>query len=102
MTVNQEEVTTAIAVGRSVAQGDDAEAAEATVRLARRAGPDAVRFLRHIVRAERGVSIPQQVRAACALLEVGRFLGPSAEARSTEALRGQAGADGRAEAGETS
>jgi hypothetical protein len=97
MTINQEEVTTAIAVGRSVAQGDDAEAAEATVRLARRAGPDAVRFLRHIVRAERGVSIPQQVRAACALLEVGRFLGPSAEARATEAFRGVAGADGAPE-----
>jgi hypothetical protein len=104
MTVNQEEVTTAIAVGRSVAQGDDAEAAEATVRLARRAGPDAVKFLRHIVRAERGVSIPQQVRAACALLEVGRFLGgyPSAEARPTEAFRAQAAADGGADASETS
>ena len=47
MKVNQEEVTTAIAAGRSVAQGDDTEAAEATVRLARRAGPDAVKFLRH-------------------------------------------------------
>src|SRR5262249_4428768 len=77
-------------------------AAEATVRLARRAGPDAVRFLRHIVSAERVVSIPSQGRAACAVLEVARLLGPSAEARSTEALRGQAGADGRAEAGETS
>ena len=95
--MKQEEVTTAIGVARSVARADDADAAEATVRLARLAGPEAVRFLRHIVRAERGVSIPQQVRAACALLEVGRFLGPSAEARSTEALRGQAGSDGAPE-----
>ena len=92
MKVDQEEVTTAIGVARSVAQGDDAAAAETTVRLARLAGPEAVRFLRHIVRAD-GVSPFQRTRAACAILEVGRFLGPSAEARATEAFRGQAGAD---------
>ena len=44
MKVDQEKVTTAIAVGRSVAHSEDNAAAEATVRLARRAGPDAVNF----------------------------------------------------------
>ena len=92
MKVDQEEVTTVIGVARSVARADDAEAAEATVRLARLAGPEAVRFLRHIVRDDR-VTIFQRTRAACAILEVGRFLGPSAEARATEAFRRQAGAD---------
>ena len=95
MKVDQEEVTTAIGVARSVARADDAEAAEATVRLARLAGPEAVRFLRHIVRDDR-VTIFQRTRAACAILEVGRFLG-AAEARSTEAFRGQAGVDGAPE-----
>jgi hypothetical protein len=94
MKVEQEEVTTAITAGRSVAHGDDTAAAEATVRLARRAGPDAVKFLRRVIVTEGGwASVPQRVRASCALLEVGRFVGPSAEARSTEAFRGQAGAD---------
>jgi hypothetical protein len=89
MTVRQEEVTTAIGVARSVARADDAEAAEATVRLARLAGPEAVRLLRHIVRDD-GVSIFQRTRAACTILEVGRFLGgpSSPETRSTAALRG--------------
>ena len=97
MKVDQEEVTTAIGVARSVAQGDDAAAAETTVRLARLAGPEAVRFLRHIVRAD-GVSPFQRTRAACAILEVGRFLGPSAEARPTEAFRGADGAPERNDA----
>ena len=92
MKVDQEEVTMAIAAGRSAVHGEDAAAAEETLRLARLGGPDAVRFLRHIVRAD-GVTIFQRTRAACAILEVGRFLG-AAEARAAEAFRGQAGADG--------
>jgi hypothetical protein len=86
----------AITAGRSVAQGDDIAAAEATVRLARLAGPDAVRFLRHIVRAE-GVSVPQRVRAACAVLEVGHFLGgpPSSEPRPAAAFPGPPEGNGR-------
>jgi hypothetical protein len=75
MKVNQEEVTTAIAVGRSVAQSDDAAAAEATVSLARRAGPDAVKLLRRVIVTDGWSSVPQRVRAAYAILETGRFLG---------------------------
>ena len=71
MKVDQGQVTTAITAGRSAAQGDDTAAAEETVRLARRAGPDAVKFLRNVVRAERSATVAQRVRAACALLEVG-------------------------------
>ena len=105
MKVDQEEVTTAIAAGRSVAQGDDTAAAEATVRLARRAGPDAVKFLRRVIVSEGGwASVPQKVRASCALLEVGGHLGGSLspETRSNAAFRGQDVPDGAADAGETS
>ena len=102
MTVNQEEVTTAIGVARSVARADDAEAAEATVKLARLAGPDAVRYLRHVVRDDR-VTIFQRTRAACAILEVGGHLGgsPSSETRSSASFQGPpegSGAPGRNEA----
>jgi hypothetical protein len=102
--VEQEEVTTAIAAGQSAAHGDDAVAAEATVRLARRAGPDAVKFLRRVVVTEGWSSVPQRVRASCALLEVGGHLvgSLSSETRSNAAFRGQEGADGGADAGETS
>jgi hypothetical protein len=100
MKVEQEEVTTAVAVGRSVAHGDDAAAAEATVRLARRAGPDAVKFLRRVIVTEGGwASVPQRVRASCAVLEVGGHLGGSSETRSNAAFRGPEGADGGADAG---
>jgi hypothetical protein len=103
MKVEQEEVTTAVAVGRSVAHGDDTAAAEATVRLARRAGPDAVKFLRRVIVTEGGwASVPQRVRASCALLEVGGHLGGPSETRSNAAFRGQDVADGGADAGETS
>jgi hypothetical protein len=86
MKVDQAEVTAAIKVARSMAAQDDAAAAEATVSLARRAGPDAVRFLRHIVRAE-GASIFQRTRAACAILEVGGHLGGSSSSEITAAFR---------------
>jgi hypothetical protein len=103
MKVEQEEVTAAVAVGRSVAHGDDTAAAEATVRLARRAGPDAVKFLRRVIVTEGGwASVPQRVRASCALLEVGGHLGGPSETRSNAAFRGQEGVDGGADAGETS
>ena len=104
MKVEQEEVTTAVAVGRSVAHGDDTAAAEATVRLARRAGPDAVKFLRRVVVTEGWSSVPQRVRASCAVLEVGGHLGGSlsSDTRSTVAFRGQEGPDAGADAGETS
>jgi hypothetical protein len=103
MKVEQEEVTTAIAVGRSVTQGDDAAAAEATVSLARRSGRDAVKFLHRVIVTEGGwASVPQRVRASCALLEVGGHLGGSlsSETRSNAAFRGQEGADTSADAGE--
>jgi hypothetical protein len=103
MKVEQEEVTTAITAGRSVAHGDDAAAAEATVRLARRAGSDAVKFLRRVIVTEGGwASVPQRVRASCALLEVAGHLGgsPSSETRSNAAFRGQEGADGAPERNE--
>ena len=104
MKVDQEQVTTAITAGRSVAQGDDAAAAEATVRLARRAGPDAVKFLRRVIVTEGWSTVPQRVRASCAVLEVGGHLGGSvsSETRSNAAFRGQEGADGGADASETS
>jgi hypothetical protein len=105
MKVEQEEVTTAIAAGRSVAQGDDTAAAEATVRLARRAGPDAVKFLRRVIVTEGGwASVPQRVRASCALLEVGGHLGGSlsSETRSNAAFREPEGTDAGAGARETS
>ena len=97
--VDQGQVTTAIAAGRSAAHGDDTAAAEA-VRLARLAGPDAVKFLRRVIVTEGGwASVPQRVRASCALLEVGGHLGGPSETRSNAAFRGQEGADGGADAG---
>ena len=98
MKVEQEEVTTAITAGRSVAHGDDTAAAEATVRLARRYGADAVKFLRRVIVTEGWSSVPQRVRASCAVLEVGGFL-PS-ETKSSGAFRERA--DVGADAGETS
>jgi hypothetical protein len=93
--VDQGQVTTAIAAGRSAAHGDDTAAGEATLRLARLGGPDAVTFLRHVVRTEGFATVPQRVRAACAVLEVGGFL--SSETRSTGAFREPAGTDGTGE-----
>ena len=89
--VDQGQVTTAIAAGRSAAHGHDGAAAEETLRLARLGGPDAVAFLRNVVRAERSATVAQRVRAACAVLEAGGFL-PS-EARSSGAFRELEGTD---------
>jgi len=83
--VDQGQVTAAIAAGRSAAHSDDTAAAEETLRLARLGGPDAVIFLRHVVRTERSATVAQRVRAACAVLEVGGFL-PS-ETKSSGAFR---------------
>ena len=87
MAVDQQTVAKAIGVAQSAACGDDAVAAAATVRSARLAGPDAVRFLRHLVRDD-AVAIFHRTRAACALLDVGGFLGgaSSAEIRSSTAV----------------
>jgi hypothetical protein len=98
--VDQEQVTAAIAAGRSAARGDDITAAEETLRLARLGGPDAVIFLRHVVRTERSATVAQRVRAACAVLEVGGFL-PS-ETKSSGAFREPEGTDAGADARETS
>jgi hypothetical protein len=98
--VDQGQVTTAIAAGRSAARGHDSAAAEETLRLARLGGPDAVTFLRNVVCAERSATVAQRVRAACAVLEVGGFL-PS-ETRSSGAFREPEGTDAGADAGETS
>jgi hypothetical protein len=88
MAVDQQAVRTAIGVAQSAVRGDDVVAAAATVRSARLAGPDAVRFLRHLVRDD-AVAISHRTRVACALLEVGGFLGggSSAETRSSTAVR---------------
>lgn len=99
MKVDQGQVTTAIAAGRSTTRGHDAAAAEETLRLARLGAPDAVTFLLNVVRAERSATVAQRVRAACAVLEVGGFL-PS-ETRSGGAFHPE-GTDGGADAGETS
>jgi hypothetical protein len=100
MKVDQGQVTTAIAAGRSAAPGHDTAAAEETLRLARQAAPDAVTFLRNVVRAERSATVAQRVRAACAVLEVGGFL-PS-ETKPSGALREAEGTDAGPDAGETS
>jgi hypothetical protein len=84
--VDQGQVTAAIEATRSAAHGDGA-AAQETLHLARLGGPDAVTFLRNVVRAERSATVPQRVRAACALLEVGGFL------KSTGAFREAEGTD---------
>jgi hypothetical protein len=97
MKVDQGQVTTAIAAGRSAVHGHDT-AAEETLRLARLGGPDAVTFLRNVVRAERSATVAQRVRAACAVLEVGGFL-PS-ETKPSGAFQEPEGTD--ADAGETS
>ena len=97
--VDEEQVTTGIAVARSVAQGDDA-AAEATVSMAKRAGPDAVKFLRRVIVTDGGwATVAQRVRASCAVLEVGHYLGgyPSPETGPTGAFREPEGTDGAAE-----
>ena len=97
--VVQGQVTAAISEGQSVASGDDTVAAEATVRLARLGGPDAVKFLRRVIVTEGWASLPQRVRASCAVLEVGGHLGdyPSPETKSTGASREPEGTDGRGE-----
>jgi len=97
MKVEQGEVTTAITAGRSGAHGS--AAAEATVRLARLAGPDAVKFLRRVIVTEGWASLPQRVRASCAVLEVGGHLGdyPSAETKSIGAFQEPEGTDGGGE-----
>src|SRR5215469_18736086 len=97
--VDQGQVTAAIAAGQSVAHGDDTAAPEATVRLARLAGPDAVKFLRRVIVAEGWASLPQRVRASCAVLEVGGHLGdyPSAETKCTGAFKEPEGTDGTGE-----
>jgi hypothetical protein len=102
--VDQGRVTTAIAAGRSAAQGHDTAVAEATVRLARRAGPDAVEFLHRVVVTERWSSVPQRVRASCALLEVGGHLGGSlpSETRSSGTFQEPGRTDASADAGEMS
>ena len=91
MKVDQEEVTMAIAAGRSAVHGEDAAAAEETLHLARLGGPDAVTFLRNVLRTERFATVPQRVRAACAVLEVGGFL------KATGAFRESEGTDGAGE-----
>ena len=85
--IDQGQITTAIETGRSAVQGDDLATAGETLRLARLGGPDAVTFLRNVVRAERSATVPQRVRAACAVLEVGGFLkatGPFRESEGTD------------------
>ena len=89
--VDQGQLTAAIAAGRSAVHGDDIAAAEETLRLARLGGPDAVTFLRYVVRTEKFATVPQRVRAACAVLEVGGFL------KSTGAFRESEGTDGAGE-----
>ena len=79
---------------------DDTAAAEETLRLARLGGPDAVTFLRNVVRGERFATVAQRVRAACAVLEVAGFL-PS-EAKSSGAFQEPERTDAGADAGETS
>jgi hypothetical protein len=96
--VDQGQVTTAIAAARSAAHGDDTAAAEETLRLARLGGPDAVTFLRHVVRTERSATVAQRVRAACAVLEVGGFL-PS-ETKSSGAFREPEGSNAAGERAE--
>jgi hypothetical protein len=71
--------------------GDDAATAEATLRLTRLGGPDAVTFLRHDVRTERSATVARRVRAASAVLEFGGFL-PS-ETKSSGASREPEGTD---------
>jgi hypothetical protein len=68
--VDQEQVTTAITAGRSVAHGDDTAAAEATVRLARLAGPDAVKFIRRVNR-HRGRMGERAAARACIVRTAG-------------------------------
>ena len=97
--IDQGQVTTVIAAGRSAAHGDDSAAAEA-LRLARLGAPAAVTFLLNVVRAERSATVAQRVRAACAVLEVGGFL-PS-ETKTSGAFREPEGTDAGADAGETS
>jgi len=87
-----------IAAGRSAAQGDDAAVTEETLRLARHGAPDAVTFLRNVVRGERFATMAQRVRAACAVLEVAGFL-PS-ETRSCGAFQEPERTDANADAGE--
>jgi hypothetical protein len=100
---DQGQITAAIAAGRSAAHGDDTAAAEATVRLARIAGSDAVKFLHRVIVAEGGwASVPQRVRASHLVLEVAGHLGGSlsSETRSNAAFRGQEGAEGAPERSE--
>jgi len=96
MAVDREAVTTAIGVAKSAARGEDSAAAE-TVHLSRLSGPDCVTFLHHLVCDDRAL-LSQRVRASCALLEVGGFLGggSSADRSSTRVREAQGdGASGR-------
>jgi hypothetical protein len=59
---------------RWTTHGDDAAAAEETRKRAKLCGPDAVALLRHVLTVDGFASVPQRVRAATVLLEVGQFL----------------------------
>jgi hypothetical protein len=59
----------------------------------------AVTFLCHVVRTEGFATVPQRVRAACKVLEVGGFLW--SETRSTGAFREPEGTEGAGEREET-
>jgi hypothetical protein len=92
--IDQQTVTKAIGVAKAVARGDDAEATEATVRLARVAGVDAIRLLHNVVRDDRAL-LSQRVRASCVLLETAGLIGgTSSESKSSAVFRDLAAGNG--------
>jgi hypothetical protein len=98
MKVDREQVTAAITTAQSAARSEEIAATAETVRWARCAGPDAVRYLHYLVCDDR-TAPSYRTRAAVAILDVGGFLGVlSAELKSSVASRELAagvGASGR-------
>jgi hypothetical protein len=87
MKVDREQVTAAITTAQSAARSEEIAATAETLRWARCAGPDAVRYLHYLVCDDR-TAPSYRTRAAVAILDVGGFLGvSSAELKSSVAFR---------------
>lgn len=74
MKADQGDVSAAVVTAREAARSKDAEAAEMTLRMGRRLGPEAMKFLRHALVTEGFTTPVQRIRAALAILDVGRYL----------------------------
>jgi hypothetical protein len=93
--VKRAQVTEAAEAIRWTTHGDDTAAAEETRKRAKLCGPDAVAFLRHVLTVDDYGSVPQRVRAATVLLEVGQFLASEPKPTGLFGTEDMTGTNGR-------